>query len=114
MDAPQIGPANIASSPITEPTAIPAVIPFSAAPVETLRITNIRMAVRIRSKQMIDVIADVRLQHSLFFFSSQSATMDEVPNHMTHFSGVGVFGNVIALRHHKSQTPLWIRLQRIL
>jgi len=49
MDAPQIGPANIASSPITAPTAIPAVMPFSAAPVETPRITNMRMAVRINS-----------------------------------------------------------------
>jgi len=49
MDAPQIGPANIASNPITDPTAMPAVIPFSAAPVETLRITNIKIAVRINS-----------------------------------------------------------------
>ena len=50
MDAPQIGPANIASNPITEPTAIPAVvILFSVAPIETLRITNIKIAVRINS-----------------------------------------------------------------
>ena len=49
MDAPQIGPANIASNPMIEPTAIPAVMPFSAAPVETLRI-NIKIAVRINSR----------------------------------------------------------------
>ena len=49
IDAPQIGPANIASSPITEPTTIPAVIPFSRAPVETPRITNISIAVRRNS-----------------------------------------------------------------
>jgi hypothetical protein len=35
MDAPEIGPANKASSAMTEPTAIPAVIPFSFPPVET-------------------------------------------------------------------------------
>jgi hypothetical protein len=50
MDAPEIGPANIAPNPMTEPTAIPAVMPFSAAPVETLRITNIRIAVRSNSR----------------------------------------------------------------
>src|SRR6266576_4485299 len=57
IDAPQIGPANIASSPITAPTAIPAVMPFSAAPVETPRITNIKTAVRISSRTN-DWIAD--------------------------------------------------------
>jgi len=50
IDAPQIGPANIASKPMTEPTTIPAVIPFSAAPVETPRIANIKIAVRISSR----------------------------------------------------------------
>ena len=50
MDAPQIGPANMASNPMIEPTAMPAVMPFSAAPVETLRITNIKIAVRINSR----------------------------------------------------------------
>ena len=50
IDAPQMGPANIASSPITAPTTIPAVMPFSAAPVETPRITNIKIAVRISSR----------------------------------------------------------------
>jgi hypothetical protein len=35
-----MGPANIASNAITAPTAIPAVIPFSFAPVDTLRMTN--------------------------------------------------------------------------
>src|SRR5438477_1540584 len=57
IDAPQIGPANIASSPITAPTTIPAVMPFSAAPVDTLRITNIKVAVRISSRTN-DWIAD--------------------------------------------------------
>src|SRR6476619_4787447 len=50
IDAPQIGPANIASNPMTDPTTIPAVIPFSRAPVETPRITNINNAVRISSR----------------------------------------------------------------
>ena len=50
IDAPEIGPANIASSPMTDPTAMPAVIPFSFAPVETLRITHIRMKVRTVSR----------------------------------------------------------------
>jgi len=57
MDAPEIGPANIASSPMTAPTAMPAVMPFSAAPVETLRITNIKSNVRINSSTN-DWIAD--------------------------------------------------------
>src|SRR5207244_10303737 len=57
IDAPQIGPANIASSPITAPTAIPAVMPFTAAPVETPRITNIKIAVRISSRTN-DWVAD--------------------------------------------------------
>jgi hypothetical protein len=35
IEAPQIGPANMASSAMTAPTTVPAVIPFSAAPVET-------------------------------------------------------------------------------
>src|SRR5437867_1247946 len=35
IDAPQIGPAKSASSAITAPTAMPAVIPRSLAPTET-------------------------------------------------------------------------------
>src|SRR3954466_8741516 len=50
MEAPLIGPANIASSAITDPTTIPAVIPFSRAPVETLRIANINNAVSRNSR----------------------------------------------------------------
>ena len=49
MDAPVIGPANKASRAITAPTAIPAVMPFSFAPVETLRMTSIRNQVRMIS-----------------------------------------------------------------
>jgi hypothetical protein len=40
----------MASNAMTVLTAIPAVIPFSAAPVETLRITSIKIAVRISSR----------------------------------------------------------------
>lgn len=50
IDAPQIGPANIASKPMIEPMAIPAVIPFSFAPVETFIITNIKKNVRMISR----------------------------------------------------------------
>ena len=57
IDAPQMGHANIASSAITEPTTMPAVMPRSFDPVETLRMTNIRMAVRTNSK-MKDCDAD--------------------------------------------------------
>jgi len=49
IDAPQIGPANIASNPTTDATAMPAVIPFSFAPLETFIITNISKKVRITS-----------------------------------------------------------------
>lgn len=44
-----MGPANIASNPTTEPTAIPAVIPFSFEPVETFRIVSIRKHVSTNS-----------------------------------------------------------------
>ena len=51
IEAPVIGPANIASRPMTPPMAIPAVMPFSLAPVETLRITYIKIPVRMTSKK---------------------------------------------------------------
>jgi hypothetical protein len=47
---------------------------------------------------MIGVFADVRLKQDLFFFSGQSATIDEVPYHMTYFSDVSVWGDGIAIR----------------
>src|SRR6266446_5104592 len=50
IDAPEIGPAKSASSAMTDPTAIPAVIPRSLAPTETLRITNVNRAVRMISR----------------------------------------------------------------
>lgn len=49
IDAPEIGPANIASKATTAPIAAPAIIPFSFAPVETPKITNINMNVRMIS-----------------------------------------------------------------
>ena len=63
---------------------------------------------------MIDVIANVRLQHDLFFFSGQSAAIDEVPDDMTNFSDVGVCRDVISIRQNKSRKPFRICLQRIL
>jgi hypothetical protein len=62
----------------------------------------------IRSKPMIGVIADVRLQHSSFFFSGQSATIDELPDDMTNFSDVGMCRDVITIRQHKSREQLGI------
>ena len=50
VEAPLIGPANNASNPTTAPIAMPAVIPFSFAPEETQRITNISVPVRISSR----------------------------------------------------------------
>ena len=49
IEAPQAGPANIASSAMTPPIAMPAVMPFSFAPVDTLKIVIIRMAVSTSS-----------------------------------------------------------------
>jgi len=57
---------------------------------------------------MIGVIADVRLKQDLFFFPGQSATIDEVPYQMTHFSDVSVCGNGIATRQHKSRVQFGI------
>ena len=60
---------------------MPAVIPFSAAPVETLRITNMRIAVRINSRTN-DCIADPagNVAPSVAFFGNrkpQDATSRE-------------------------------------
>ena len=63
---------------------------------------------------MILVTADVRLQDDLFLFSSQSATIDEIPDHVSNFSDVGVCRDVITVRQHKSWKQLWIRPERIL
>lgn len=49
IDAPQAGPANIAPKPTTPPIAIAAVIPFSFAPVDTLKIVSIKIAVNTTS-----------------------------------------------------------------
>ncbi len=49
MEAPHTGPANMASNATTLPTAMAAVMPSSFAPVDTLRMTNIRISVRITS-----------------------------------------------------------------
>ena len=50
MDAPQMGPANMASKPTMEPIARPANRPRSLLPVATLMITSIRKKVRMNSK----------------------------------------------------------------
>jgi hypothetical protein len=50
IDAPQIGPANIASNKTVEPIAKPANIPCSLLPVATFIITNIRKKVSKSSK----------------------------------------------------------------
>ena len=50
MEAPQIGPANIASSRTTEPMAMPANSPCSFGPVETPMMTSMRKKVRITSR----------------------------------------------------------------
>jgi len=63
---------------------------------------------------MIGVIADVRLQDDLFLFSGQSATIDEISDHMSNFSDVGVCRDAIAVRQHKSRKPRGIRFERIL
>ncbi len=63
---------------------------------------------------MILVTADVRLQDDLFLFSSQSATIDEIPDHMSNFSNVGVRRDAIAIRQHKSRKLFGIRFERIL
>ena len=63
---------------------------------------------------MIGIIADMCLQHDLFLFSNQSATIDEIPDHMSNFSDMGVCRDVIAIRQHKSRKPRGIRLERIL
>jgi hypothetical protein len=47
---------------------------------------------------MIGVIADVRLQHSSFFFSGQSSAIDKVPGYMSNLSDVRVCRDVVATR----------------
>lgn len=65
-------------------------------------------------KPMIGVIADVRLQHNLFFFTGLSATIDEGPDHISNFSDVRVCRDVITIRQYKSRKPIRIRLKRVL
>ena len=55
IDAPVIGPAQSTDSPTTPPIALPAIIPFSILPVETLRIINMRNSV-ITISRMKDCI----------------------------------------------------------
>jgi hypothetical protein len=55
----------------------------------------------VRSKPMIGVIAEVRLQHDLLLFSGLSATIDEVPDHMPNFSDVCMWRDVITIRENK-------------
>ena len=68
----------------------------------------------VRSKPVIGVIADVGLQQDLFFFSGYSAAIDEVTDHISNFSDVGVWRDVISIRQHKSQKPQWICFERVL
>jgi hypothetical protein len=63
---------------------------------------------------MIGIIADVCLQHDLFFLSGYSAAIDEVPGYMPNFSEVGVCRDVITIGQHKSQKPHWICFERVL
>jgi hypothetical protein len=67
----------------------------------------------VRSKPMIGIIPDVRLQHDLLLSSDQSATIDKVSDYIPDFGDVGVCRDVIAIRQHKSQKPLGICLERI-
>jgi hypothetical protein len=62
---------------------------------------------------MIGVIADVGLQHNLFFFSGLSATIDEGPDHTSNFSNVRVCRDVTAARQHKSRKQCGVRLERV-
>ena len=48
IDAPQTGPAKIASKPTTAPIAIAAIVPVSSE--DTCKITNIRIKVRMNSR----------------------------------------------------------------
>lgn len=50
MEAPLIGPANMASSKTTEPIASPANKPCSLDPVATFNITSISIKVRMNSR----------------------------------------------------------------
>ena len=63
---------------------------------------------------MIAVIADMCLQQDLLLFSNYSAAIDEVPDHMSDFSDVGVCRDVISIRQNKSRKPLGIFFERIL
>jgi len=68
----------------------------------------------VRLKPMLGIIADVRLQHDLFFLSGQAAAIDEVPDQMSNFSDMCVCRDVITIRQYKSRKPLGIGLERIL
>jgi hypothetical protein len=63
---------------------------------------------------VIGVIAYVRLHHDLFLFPGESATIDEIPDHMSNFSDMGVCRYVIAVRENKTGEPIGIRFERSL
>jgi hypothetical protein len=52
----------------------------------------------IRSKPVIGVIAEVRLQQGFLFFSGQSAAIDKVPDYMSNLSDVRMGRDVVATR----------------
>jgi hypothetical protein len=68
----------------------------------------------IRSKPVIGIVADVSLQQGLFFLSGKSAAVDEVPDYVPNFSDVGMCGDEISIRQHKSRKPPGIGFECIL
>ena len=57
---------------------------------------------------MMDVIAHMRLQQDLLFFSHHTSTVDQVSDDMTDLGNVRVCGNVVAIGQNKSRQPVWI------
>ncbi len=85
MEAPQIGPANIASRPTVAPMTNPAVIPFSRAPIDTCRITSMRKKVsKVSNTRLCEAGPDGTVAPSPFAAGKShrnSALADKAPAH---------------------------------
>lgn len=61
---------------------------------------------------MFGVSANAGLEHYLFFFSGESAAINEGPHQMPNLCDVGVGRNVVPFRQDKPWIGIWILFQR--
>jgi hypothetical protein len=60
---------------------------------------------------MIDVAADMCLEHDLFLFSAHPSAIDEVPDDMSNLGDMGVGRDVVAVRQNEAWEAAGMLLQ---